>query len=203
MVMLVVTDGSKGTWDPDLSVDELVALRRAEQEQAARTLGAEEVVFLDHPDGELEYTMALREELCLWIRRVRPGVVVGHDPWRRYMLHPDHRAAGWGTVDGVVAARDHLFYPDQLEAGTTAHRPDWMLLWAPDQADHWEDISETLEQKLEALLCHRSQAASTMGGAQLDPRRRVEFRERIASEAADMGRPRGLAAAEAFKRIRP
>ena len=28
------------------------------------------------------------------IREVRPDVVLGHDPWKRYRLHPDHRHAG-------------------------------------------------------------------------------------------------------------
>lgn len=203
VVMLVVTDGSKGTWDPGLSIEELVAVRRAEQEEAARTLGAEEVVFLEYPDGELEYTMALREELCLWIRRVQPEAVLGHDPWRRYMLHPDHRAAGWGAVDGLVAARDHLFFTHQLAEGLRHHRPDWLLLWAPDEADHWEDISETLDVKIEALLRHTSQGATTMGDAHQDHERRDAFTTEIRHRAAQLGEPAGLAAAEAFRKIKP
>ena len=33
------------------------------------------------------------------IRRTRPTVVLTHDPWRRYRLHPDHRAAGFLVLD--------------------------------------------------------------------------------------------------------
>jgi LmbE family N-acetylglucosaminyl deacetylase len=159
--------------------------------------------MLDHPDGELEYTMALREELCLWIRRLRPDVVLTHDPWRRYMLHPDHRATGWAAIDAVVAARDHLFFPKQLNENLTEHRPEALLLWAADEPDHWEDIADTFDQKVEALLCHSSQAATTMGDAHESVERRREFADRLLARATQQGRPVGLEAAEGFKLIRP
>ena len=44
ITMLVVTDGSKGTWDEDLAPAMLVAIRKDEQLAAARTLGAAHVV---------------------------------------------------------------------------------------------------------------------------------------------------------------
>src|SRR3954452_25345835 len=52
---LVLTDGSKGTWDAETDPVALVALRQEEQRAAARALGATgDVVFLGHVDGELE-----------------------------------------------------------------------------------------------------------------------------------------------------
>ena len=51
----VLTDGSKGTWDPD--EDEKVLVRRREEEQraAARVLGGSApVTFFGRVDGELE-----------------------------------------------------------------------------------------------------------------------------------------------------
>ena len=113
--MLVMTDGSKGSWDPSADQDALVETRRIEQHRSASILGITgEVVMLGRVDGELEYSMELRETLCWWIRRLRPNVVITHDPWKRYLLHPDHRVTGLVATDGVVAARDHLFFPAQL-----------------------------------------------------------------------------------------
>jgi LmbE family N-acetylglucosaminyl deacetylase len=201
VTLLIVTDGSKGTWDQEATSADLIARRRQEQEAAAGVLGAERVVFLDHVDGELEYSMGLRAEICLWVRRLRPQVVLGHDPWRRYMLHPDHRVTGIATVDGVVAARDHLFFPEQLTGGLTAHRPQELLLWFPDEADHWEDVSGTLDRKVAALLCHTSQSDRTMNSAAADPNRRASFEQRIRDRAAETGAAVGLAAAEAFRRL--
>jgi len=198
--MLVVTDGSKGSWDPEVDPSELVATRAAEQRAAAEALGASEVRYLNHVDGELEYSMALRKEMCRHIREVRPDVVLSHDPWKRYQLHPDHRATGWAAMDGVIAARDHLFFPEQRLA---AHRPDAVLLWAADGPDHWEDISEHFAAKIEALLCHSSQGTTTMGGAEQTDDRRQAFVDRLQDWAAGQGAAVDLAMAESFKRIKP
>jgi LmbE family N-acetylglucosaminyl deacetylase len=203
VTILVITDGSKGSWDPGAGAAHLVATRRREQEAAAAVLGAAAVGFLDYPDGELEYSLALRGRVCEWVRRVRPDVVLGHDPWQRYQLHPDHRAAGLACVDGVVAARDHLFFPEQVTAGLAAHRPSTLLLWSADEPNHWEDASAHLERKVAALLCHRSQGETTMGGAHDAAAAAARFEERIRRRAAEAGAPAGLVAAEAFRRIIP
>jgi len=203
VLILVVTDGSKGTWDQTLDPADLIRARRLEQQRAGAVLDVSDTVMLGHRDGELEYKMALREELCLWIRRFRPNVVLTHDPWRRYLLHPDHRVTGWAAVDGVVAARDHLFFPDQLKEGLTEHRPEALLLWAAEEPDHWEDISDTFDQKVEALLCHSSQGASSMSNANDNAEGRREFSGRLRQRAAQQGKAVGLEAAEAFKMILP
>lgn len=200
VTMLVMTDGSKGSWDPDADPAALAARRAAEQRAAADALGAAEVIHGGHVDGELEHSMALREQVCRVIREVRPEVVLSHDPWQRYQLHPDHRVTGFAVVDGVVAARDHLFFPGQ---GLAAHRPGALLLWSADEPNHWEDAAGGLGRKTAALLCHASQGATTMGGAHDDEGRQRAFEDRIAERAARDGAAAGMAAAEAFRRITP
>ena len=202
--MLVVTDGSKGSWDPLTDPATLIETRQAEQRRAASVLGVTgEVVMLGQVDGELEYTMELRETLCLWIRRLRPNVVLTHDPWRRYLLHPDHRVTGMAATDGVVAARDHLFYPEQLTGDIGKHRPDAILYWASDQPDHREDITGYVEQKVSALLCHSSQTETTMDDAGISAEHRRRFTDKIAGRAAEAGVPAGMEAAEEFKIVTP
>ena len=203
IAILVLTDGSKGSWDPSASPAELVRTRAEEQRRAAGALGMAETTNLGHVDGELEYSMALRAEVCAWIRRLRPDVVLSHDPWRRYMLHPDHRAAGWAVVDGVVAARDHLFFPEQLAGDVTHHRPGALLLWAADRPDHREDVQGFVDRKVEALLAHSSQATTTMDGAGRSVDATEAFRAEIYTRARESGAAADLAEAEAFKRITP
>ena len=199
--MVIVTDGSKGSWDPGVSAADLARRRAAEQRAAADRLGVTgDIVHLDYVDGELEYTMELRKLICEWIRRLRPEVVLSHDPWKRYMLHPDHRATGMGTIDGVVAARDHLFYPEQ---GLAKHRPDALLLWSADEPDYWEDIAPTFDIKIEALLCHSSQTESTMNDASNGESARAAFITRMKEWAARNGQAVGLPEAESFKLLRP
>ena len=202
--MLVITDGSKGSWDPDADPDDLMQTRRTEQLRSASVLGITgEVVMLGRVDGELEYSMELRETLCWWIRRLRPNVVITHDPWKRYMLHPDHRVTGLVATDGVVAARDHLFFPAQLTGEIGKHRPDAVLYWQADEPDHREDITGFVDRKVAALLCHSSQTQTTMDDAGASSAHRERFAARITRWAAEVGKPAGLAAAEVFKIVTP
>jgi LmbE family N-acetylglucosaminyl deacetylase len=202
VVLLVLTDGSKGTWDREVDVRALVARRRAEQQAAARTLGAVGVEFLDLVDGELEAGPNERAAVCEVIRRVRPDTVLGHDPWKRYRLHPDHRRAGELVVDAIVAARDPLFFPGRGEA----HRPARLLLFEAEAPDHAEDAGPGFDTKVAALLCHTSQWRSTLGIEARTPdetSQREAFVARLRAEAAAAGDGHGFELAEGFKRLEP
>jgi LmbE family N-acetylglucosaminyl deacetylase len=196
---LVCTDGSKGTWDVAADLTKLVARRQDEQREAARRLAggnAGEVRFLGVVDGDLTADRSTVSEVARIIRELRPAVVLGHDPWKRYRLHPDHRNAGWLVCDAIVAARDPHFFP---EHGIAHHRPAALFLWEADAPNHVEDVSGYVDRKLAALEAHESQFESTMHAA--DAGELGAFRERIRSRLAEHGAPHGLAAAEVFARL--
>ena len=178
------TAGEKGSSDPGADPAEVARVRRAEAEAAAAVLGAAGVHFLGAVDGELEATLPMRLAVASLVRSVRPDVVVGHDPWRRWLLHPDHRAAGLLTVDGVVAARDPLY---ARGSGLPAHRPHTVLLFGTDAPDEVVDITAVLDRKLAAVRAHASQTP--------DPE---ETDRRLRTWAAAVGARFGLPAAEAF-----
>ncbi len=197
---LILTDGSKGTWKPDEDISALIEARRAEQQSAAKALGASgEVVMLGETDGELESSLALRERVAYWIRRLKPDVVLGHDPWKRYRVHPDHRHAGWLTVDGVVAARDPFFFPDH---GVAHHRPEHLLLFEADAPDHLEDVSGFEAAKIAALLEHRSQFVTTMAIDDADSGEQLQaFRDRVFDRMRANGEAASVTFAEAFTHV--
>jgi LmbE family N-acetylglucosaminyl deacetylase len=196
---LICTDGSKGSWDPDVDQDELVATRLREQRAAANRLGSTgEVVHLGVVDGELEVTRELIGQVAYWIRRLQPDVVFAHDPWKRWRLHPDHRAAGFLACDAVVAARDPHFFPDH---DVTHHRPHTVLLFETEEPDHVEDVSGYADAKVAALLAHESQFETTMYITDDPGSQAAAFRARIENELADFGRLAGVHHAEAFKLI--
>jgi LmbE family N-acetylglucosaminyl deacetylase len=197
--LVVLTDGSKGTWDREADLADLVATRHREQHEAAATLGLAGVEFLDLPDGELGSGLAERALVCEAIRRLRPDVVLGHDPWKRYRIHPDHRHAGWLTLDAVVAARDHHYFPEQH---LPAHRPGRVLLFEAEEVDHLEQVDRYLDTKIRALLCHRSQWPSTMridAGAPDQDVQLEGFVGRVRGDAEKTGRAAGTGPAEGFK----
>ncbi len=191
---LVLTDGSKGTWDPEADRAALIARRQEEQRAAAAALGATgEVILLDHVDGELQSGETERADVARVLRTLRPDVVLGHDPWRRYRLHPDHRNAGFLACEGIVAARDPHFFPKQ---GLAPHRPRTLLLWEADDANHAEVVSDFVDVKLAALEAHTSQFESTMKAT--DEAQLEAFRRRVRERLAEHGRRVGAAAAELF-----
>lgn len=197
---LVLTDGSKGTWDPTVDQAALVARRQEEQRSAASALGGAGVEFLGEVDGELASGFAQRAAVAGVIRRLRPEVVLGHDPWRRYRLHPDHAAAGRLCVEGIVAARDPFFHPEQLVDGVEPHRPRALLLFEADVEDHAESVGEEdLAAKVAALEAHESQLETThhhrVAGSD-DPV--AAFRERERRLLQEAGRWAGVPLAEAY-----
>ena len=201
--MLICTDGSKGTWDVNADTNALIVRRQTEQQEAARRLGATgEVRFLGAEDGELDHSVERRSHLSRIIRELQPEVVLGHDPWQRWRIHPDHRAAGWLTVDAVVAARDPHYH---REHGVAHHRPAALLLFECEEPDHLEAVEQShLEAKVSALLAHESQFETTMEiDADDDGTQAQEFRQRILREARDHGRRGGVRYAEAFRLIDP
>jgi LmbE family N-acetylglucosaminyl deacetylase len=194
---LVMTDGSKGTWDVNADTSSLVSLRQEEQRNAATRLGATgTVTFLGYVDGELRHTDEAVDHVARVIRTLQPNVVLTHDPWKRYRLHPDHRNTGFIVCDAIVAARDPHFLKHHFSDGLAHHRPDALLLWEADEPNHVEDIASVRATKLAALEEHRSQFESTMKA--VDDQTMAAFRDRITRRMSELGAPHGYEAAEVF-----
>lgn len=189
---IVCTDGSKGSKDRTVTTRGLVERRQREQRGAAGVLGVSSVTFLEQVDGEMENTRAVRLRIARRIRELRPHVLITHDAWRPWMLHPDHRAVGFAATDAFVAARDHLYLPELLEEGLEPWPVPELWLWGTLEPDHWVDITATIDRKLAALRHHESQVRDF---AALD--------ERLRQAAHEIGEPRGMQYAEAFKRLTP
>ncbi len=187
---VAMTKGDKGTQDTSITGEVLTRLRQEEQLRAARELGVEKVIFLDNADGELEVTLERRKALTRIIREHQPEVLVTHDPWMRYQMHPDHRACGTLALDAMISARDRLYFFEQIEEGLNPCRVRRVLLFASEQPDFWMDIGTTLEKKIRALGQHQSQVKQW-------PNWEGRFRKR----AEDVGAAHGLKYAEAFKRL--
>ena len=182
---------AEGTHDPKMTAAKMAATREREQRAAGEAVGVKGFVFLGHQDGELEATMKLRGEVCRVIREHRPDLVFTNDPWGHYQIHPDHRVAGWAALDGIIAARDHLFFPEQLKGGKLRkHRVGHVLLFGSRDPNAWFDISGTIDKKIDALSAHVSQVGGRRG-----------FAGRMRWWAKNTGSAWDLGAAEAFRYI--
>ncbi|WP_448576824.1 PIG-L deacetylase family protein [Thermomicrobium sp.] len=191
IVLVQCTSGDKGTNRRDLTPEELAREREDEEREACRRLGVSEIVFLRMPDGELMPDLAFRERIVRQIRAYRPDIVITHDPFRPYALHPDHRAVGITTIDAVYpTARDPLYFPQHLAEGLEPHKVAELWLFGTQYPDLYVDISETLDLKIAALAAHQSQIHDI-----------EELAQRVRERAAEIGAERGLRYAEAFKVI--
>ena len=192
---LLCTRGDKGTDDPSLQSEDLMQLREQEQRAAAAVLGVREVTFLNFRDGELAPTLDLRGQIVYAIRRVRPDIVITHDPATIYgtefINHPDHRAVGTATLDAVYpTARDRLQYPEQLAQGLSVHKVKEVYMWGSLDPNAFVDIGSSFDLKMAALRKHASQVKSAEG-----------LVERMRERARQIGEPQGIALAEGFRRV--
>lgn len=192
VVFVICTSGDKGSSRRDISSVELASLREKEQLEASRRLGIAETVFLRLGDGELVPDLAFREKVVRQIRTHRPDVLITHDPFRPYALHPDHRAVGITAVDSVYpTARDPLYFPQHLADGLEPHKVAELWMYGSEHPDTFIDISGTFHKKIHALKAHASQVGT---GETLEQR----MRER----AEELGKDHGLELAEAFKVVK-
>ncbi|MBF8267137.1 MAG: family deacetylase [Dehalococcoidia bacterium] len=193
VVLVVCTNGDKGTSDRGIRPEELAKIREAEQLEAAKVLGIQGVSFLRLPDQGLQDNDEFREKLVREIRMHKPEIVFTIDPSRPYIIHRDHRMTGRVALDAVFPyARGHLAYPQHLAQGLEPHKVREVYLWGSESPDTYLDITDTFDTKIKALLCHKSQ----MGNAS-DPTRIARRRERF----EELGKRAGVPLAEAFKRV--
>jgi LmbE family N-acetylglucosaminyl deacetylase len=188
--LVVCTGGERG----GRGLTDAGAVRREEQAEAARVLGLAAVHPLGFEDGGLEPGPTLRSALVPHLRRLRPELVLGHDPrtlWtpvgpRTELGHSDHRAAGQALLDAI--------YP---RAASPNFQPGAGLPWCPRELwlfdtaspDLRLDVAESWDTKLEALRAHASQEA--VAGGLTGPA------EALARHFGEPDRP-----AEAFVRLR-
>ena len=195
VVIVLCTNGDKGTSDREMSPARLATTREREQQEAADVMGAKEVVFLSHPDGGLEDSMLFRSQLVREIRRHRPDVILCIDPYRSVShTHRDHRMSGQVALDAAYTyAWSRLHFPEQLtEEGLEPHRVSEAYLWGSESPDICVDIDGYMDAKIDSLSKHASQ----MSG------RSVDRPERIRRWAAHSSERTGLPYAEVFRRIR-
>jgi LmbE family N-acetylglucosaminyl deacetylase len=159
----IVTDGSTGTQDRTLVGGRLATVRRAEAEAAAHVVGAEEILWLDYRDGYVEYSLDLRRDIARVFRSCRPHRYIVMDPTPttedRFINHPDHRAVGLASLDvTLTAGTTPGHFPELLDEGLEPWRglrEVWIA--GPGERPVVVDISKTIERKIDALMCHKSQ----------------------------------------------
>lgn len=154
---VIVTNGENGfKTESNYEPKERIEIRIREQLEVARKLGVNEVVFLEYSDGFLTYTEELRSQLVGIIKKYQPEIVFSFDPANRdydnlNLFHRDHRVVSEAVFDACFAAKNKHMYPGE------PHQIKTIYFYGSNHPNHFEDITKTIDFKLELLACHQSQ----------------------------------------------
>jgi LmbE family N-acetylglucosaminyl deacetylase len=139
--------------------------RKREQRAAGAVLGLKDIFFLDYPDGQLQPSIDLRRDLVRLFRMCRPSRVICQSPERTWTpvfmigrYHSDHLAAGEVTLAAIYPMSQNPWdFPELLDEGLLPHKISEIYIMGAPNVNHFVDISDVMEIKTEALLCHASQ----------------------------------------------
>lgn len=172
ITFVLATSGDKGSADPEMTHERLIAIREDEERNAAAALGVKDVVFLRYADGELEPNLQLRRDITRMIRMKKPDIVVTCDPTMWYsdtsINHPDHRAIGEATLASVYpTARDRLnFLELERDEGLEVHKTRQLYISGTPNPNKKVDVTDYIETQITALREHKSQIADMEGMAE-------------------------------------
>src|SRR6266581_5190057 len=172
--------------------------RKREQRAAGAVLGLKDVFFLDYPDGQLQPTIELRRDLVRFLRQYRPSRVICQSPDRTWTptlilgrYHADHLAAGQTTLAAIYPMSQNPWdFPELLEEGLAPHKIKDIYIMGAPVVNYFVDISDVMDIKIEALLCHASQFIGRV----------EEIKNIVRTRSADLGTRYGVAFAEEFHR---
>ena len=159
----IATDGEAGGSDQEASRADVGKLRRREQAAAAKEVGVSDITFLGHPDGRVTASLELRRDISRVIRQKQPQRVVVQSPLRNYTRifasHPDHLATAEAALCAVYPdARNPFAHPELLQEGLEPYTvAEVWIMGGAGTTDEVVDVTETIDRKLAALRCHRSQ----------------------------------------------
>ncbi len=133
-------------------------LRAEESLAAAKVIGSDLIETYNWGDCQLFDTYERRLELAALIRECRPKIILAPDPHighGRRQSHPDHVAAGQIVINAVNFATLKKL---PIEGEPYLTRRVFQYFLPPGKtANFVVDISDSFEQWIEALKCHKSQ----------------------------------------------
>ncbi len=146
----------------------------AQFEEAARILGANETVNLGFVTDVLADTplIQIRERIIYLYRKYRPFAVMCFDPFAPFEPNQDHVRVAQAVEEAYWVSNFHLHHPEHLEQGLEPHAvcERWYYARTPFHSNHVEDITDTVDRKIDALCAHDEMLRNTLRQLQLQLR---------------------------------
>jgi LmbE family N-acetylglucosaminyl deacetylase len=133
-------------------------LRVDEERRSAAVVGVDEVDFLDHRDGLVEYGLPLRRDLAAALRKHRPEVVITMNfdlSWgdEGILNQADHRAVGLATLDACRDAGNGWVFTDDGAPWDGIHQ---IYVAASRDPTHYVDVTDTIDAGIASLRQHKA-----------------------------------------------
>ena len=154
--------------------EETERVNTSQFQAAARILGASETVELGFCTDVLADTplTQIRERIIYLYRKYRPFAVMSFDPFAPFEPNQDHVRVAQAVEEAYWVSNFHLHHPEHLEEGLAPHAvcERWYYARTAFHANHVEDITDTMERKIDALCAHDEMIRNTLHQLQLQLR---------------------------------
>lgn len=115
--LVCLTRGEKGKSSGIEDELELAKLRTSEMQQAAKVIGASQLVLMDYPDSGLQKIGldSLKKIINRIIDEINPQVLISYDSKVGLYGHPDHRLTGQAVEEVFLEQRGSVgFFPSKM-----------------------------------------------------------------------------------------
>ncbi len=171
--------------------NDMVNLR--ESTAATKILGMEQVISLNWRNDYMDSIplQELRAQLILLIRKYRPDVVLGHDPWAYYDRNPDHRKVARALGEATWMAGYASVNPEHLALGLKPYRVPYLFFKARTDYGRGHEPNVAMELT-EAQVRRKMKAYSTHRNVYAKPSMSQAVKKRLAEQNLKIPEAEGL-----------
>ena len=153
---------------------EVIHNNEKDNAEVAKTLGLSKVYNLGYRNHRMDNIsiQELRGRLIFLFRMLKVDTIISYDPWGHYEENPDHYITASAVESARWMAGGKLDYPEHMDAGIKPHSVTERYYFArgPQLVNRIVDISETIDQKVEANRVIVTQGPGGDAGVRLKKR---------------------------------
>ncbi|MCW5983387.1 MAG: PIG-L family deacetylase [Bryobacteraceae bacterium] len=155
--------------------------------EATQLLGIETVHSLNWRNDYMDPIplQELRAQLILLIRKYRPDVILGHDPWGHYDRNPDHRKVARAMAEAFWMAGYGNVHPEHAALGLRPHRAPFLFLKARVDYGRGHEPNVVVELT-EAQVARKQKAYSTHRNVYASPAMARGIRKQLDAEGLEI-----------------
>ena len=169
IILVRVTDDRKDS--VGLSFEETIARNTEELHKAGAILGIREIVELSFETDMLADVPLgrLRERMVHLFRKYKPYAVFTFDPFGLYENNQDHVRVAQAVDEAFWVSCFDKHYPEHLTEGLDPFSvcERWYFARQLPKVTHYEEVSKTIERKINAVCAHREMMRNTINQYQL------------------------------------